>query len=372
MTGETLSDVVILGEPTPPVVVQDGALGMAGAILKPFARDGRIVVVTDRNVFQAQGARFAAGLERGGITPDGIVIEPGEASKDWSHLTRLVDDLLAHGVERSDHIVAFGGGVVGDLTGFAASILKRGCGIIQVPTSLLAMVDSAIGGKTGINTAAGKNQVGSFHQPSLILCDPTCLDTLPERHLRAGYAEIVKYGLIGDPAFFDWCEENGQSLIAGDAAARLHAVRNCIATKTVLIAGDERDTSGRRALLNLGHSFAHALEAEAGYSDTLLHGEAVAVGLALAFRFSAARCLCSIEDAERVEAHLLAAGLPIRPVEAGVTATGAALAERMRSDKKASGGVLPLILVHGIGHAFVDRTVPLEEVARFLDALAGA
>jgi len=367
MSGAHPTDIVVLGERSYPVLVEEDAFDRAGAILKPYARDGRIVVVTDRDVFQAQGARFAAGLEKGGLTPDGIVIEPGEGAKDWSHLMRLVDDLLARGVERSDHIVALGGGVVGDLTAFAASILKRGCGVIQVPTSLLAMVDSAIGGKTGINVAAGKNLVGTFHQPTLVLIDPSCLDTLPERELRAGYAEVVKYGLIGDPAFFTWCERQGRALLAGDAEARLRAIRTCVAAKAAVVAQDERDRSGRRALLNLGHSFAHALEAETGFSDALLHGEAVAIGMSLAFRLSALRRLCPAEDAERVERHLAVIDLPTRPRQTGIDAPGAVLAERMRHDKKAEGGILTLILARGIGRACTDRSVTFDELASFLE-----
>ncbi|HEY0116801.1 MAG TPA: 3-dehydroquinate synthase [Allosphingosinicella sp.] len=369
MSGGHPTDVV-LGERSYKVLVEEDCFSRAGAVLAPFARDGRIVVVTDRDVFAAQGSRFAAGLERGGLTADGILIEPGEAAKDWSHLARLVEDLLARGVERGDHVVALGGGVIGDLVGFAAAILKRGCGIIQVPTTLLAMVDAAIGGKTGINVAAGKNLVGAFHQPSLVLVDPVCLDTLPDRQLRAGYAEVVKYGLIGDAPFFAWCEEHGASLLAGDPAARLHAIRTCVAAKAEIVAQDERETIGRRALLNLGHSFAHALEAETGFSDRLLHGEAVAVGLALAFRLSAARGLCAPEDAARVIVHLRRVGLPTSLGEAGIAADGAALAGHMRHDKKAAGG-LRLILARGIGDAFVDASVTFEEVAAFLDAERG-
>jgi 3-dehydroquinate synthase len=372
MSGAHPTDIVVLGERSYPVLVEAGAFEQAGAILKPYARGGRIVVVTDRDVFQAQGARFAAGLERGGITADGIVVAPGEGTKDWSHLARLIDDLLARGVERGDHIVALGGGVVGDLTGFAASILKRGCGVIQVPTSLLAMVDSAIGGKTGINVAAGKNLVGTFHQPTLVLIDPSCLDTLPERQLRAGYAEAVKYALIGDPAFFDWCERHSGALLAGDAQARLRAIRTCVAAKAAIVAQDERDAGGRRALLNLGHSFGHALEAETGYSDALLHGEAVAIGMALAFRLAAQRGLCPPGDAERVERHLAAMGLPTRPSHAGINASGAALAERMRHDKKAQGGILTLVLANGIGSACTDRSVTPDELAAFLDEVQAA
>jgi 3-dehydroquinate synthase len=374
MSGAHPTDIVVLGERSYPVLVEEAAFDRAGEILQPYARDGRIVVVTDRNVFQAQGARFAAGLERGGLTPDGIVIEPGEGSKDWSHLARLVDDLLERGVERGDHVVALGGGVVGDLTGFAASILKRGCGIIQVPTSLLAMVDSAIGGKTGINVggaaaSGGKNMVGTFHQPSLVLIDPDCLETLPERELRAGYAEVLKYALIGDPGFFAWCEANGPALLAGDPAVREHAIATCVAAKAAIVAQDERETSARRALLNLGHTFGHALEAASGYSDRLLHGEAVAVGISLAFLFSAGRGLCAPEDAARVIAHLKRAGLPTSVEETGVDASPFELAQLMLHDKKASGGALTLILVRGIGAALVERDVEPEEVTAFLEAI---
>jgi 3-dehydroquinate synthase len=359
---------VVLGERSYAVLVQEGIFDRVGEVLAPYARGGRLVVVTDRNVFKAQGADFAAGLEAAGISPDGIVIEPGEASKDWSHLARLVDDLLARGVERGDHIVALGGGVIGDLAGFAAAILKRGCGLIQVPTSLLAMVDSSVGGKTGINVTAGKNMVGAFHQPSLVVIDPDCLDTLPQRELRAGYAEVVKYGLIGDPAFFAWCEDNGAALLAGAPAARDQAIRTCVAAKADIVAEDERETGGRRALLNLGHTFGHALEAAAGFSDRLLHGEAVAIGMALAFRFSADRGLCREEDAERVAAHLAGVGLPTSLSQAGAEAEPEMLTARMLHDKKALDGRLRLILARGIGEAFVADDVDPVEVALFLRA----
>ena len=359
---------VQLGERSHPILIGHGALEDGGSHLAPFALGGRLVIISDCDVMAAQGERLRAGLAQQGIVLDAIIVDPGEGSKDWATLARVVGELSERCIERGDHIVAFGGGVVGDLAGFAAAIFKRGCGIVQVPTSLLAMVDSAVGGKTGINLAAGKNLAGAFHQPSLILIDPACLDTLPDRHLRAGYAEIVKYGLIGDPAFFDWCEANGSALLGGDPDARLHAIRTCAAAKAAFVAEDERETRGRRALLNLGHSFAHALEAEAGYSDALLHGEAVAIGLALAFRLSAARGICAVTDAERVERCLSAAGLPIRPVQVGITVSGTRLAGRMRSDKKAEAGVLTLILARGIGQAFVDRSVTPDELAAFLDA----
>jgi 3-dehydroquinate synthase len=351
---------VALGDRAYPILIEPGLLGRAGDVLAPFAREGRLVLVSDENVWAAHGAGFAPGLA---IEP--IILAPGEATKSWPILAGLIDRLLALGVERGDHIVAFGGGVIGDLAGFTAAILKRGCGYVQVPTTLLAQVDSAIGGKTAINIAAGKNLVGAFHHPSLVLVDPLCLDTLPARQLRAGYAEVVKYGLIGDSRFFAWCEENGAALIAGDLPARLYAIETSIAAKAAIVIKDERETTGRRALLNFGHTFAHALEAETGFSDRLLHGEAVALGMILAFRFSAERGLCAAADVERVAAHLGAAGLPTTLV--GIGASGAALAAHMAHDKKAAGGRMPFILSRGIGTAFVDGSVALAEAASFLD-----
>jgi 3-dehydroquinate synthase len=243
--------------------------------------------------------------------------------------------------------------------------VKRGCGFIQIPTTLLAQVDSSVGGKTAINVAAGKNLVGAFHQPALVLIDPACLDTLPPRQLRAGYAEVVKYGLLGVAGFFAWCEANGAGLIAGDAAARAHAIKVSVSAKAAIVAADERETDDKRALLNLGHTFAHALEAETGFSDLLLHGEAVALGMALAFRFSAERGICTQAEAERVADHLESVGLTT--TLGPIPATGEALVAHMRHDKKASGGRLPFILVRGIGEAFVDKKVDLADVAAFLD-----
>jgi 3-dehydroquinate synthase len=255
---------------------------------------------------------------------------------------------------------------VGDLAGFAAALLKRGCRYVQIPTSLLAQVDSSVGGKTGINMTAGKNLVGAFHHPSLVLIDPDVLDTLAHRELRAGYAEVVKYGLIGDPDFFAWCEANGPALLAGAPGARHHAIARSVAAKAAIVAADERETNGRRALLNLGHTFGHALEAEAGFSDRLLHGEAVAIGMALAFRYSARRGLCSEREAARVVAHLDGVGLPTR-----FDADPAALVARMRHDKKSQGGRVPLILARGIGQAFLDAESDLAEVEAFLREVRG-
>ena len=298
-----------LAERSYPIMIEEGLLDRASEHLGRFARGGRLVVVTDEHVAAALLPRFAIGL--GDVAIEPIVLAPGEGSKSWETLERLTDRLLTLGVERGDRIVALGGGVIGDLVGFAAAILKRGCGFVQVPTTLLAQVDSSVGGKTAINSAAGKNLIGAFHQPDLVLIDPATLATLPPRELRAGYAEIIKYGLIDDPNFFAWCEAEGAGLLAGDAAARVHAIAHSVAAKARVVAADERETSGARALLNLGHTFGHALEAETGFSDTLLHGEAVACGMALAFRFSAALGLCPREDAARVDAHLSASGLPV-------------------------------------------------------------
>jgi 3-dehydroquinate synthase len=277
-------------------------------------------------------------------------------------LEPLLDVLIEARIERGDHVVALGGGLVGDMAGFAAAILKRGCGVIQIPTTLLAQADSAVGGKTGINAHQGKNLIGAFHQPAFVLIDPSTLDSLPMREIRAGYAEIVKYGLIDDPDFFAWCEANGVALLAGDPAARLPAIETCVRAKAAIVAADERETSGKRALLNLGHTFGHALEAQAGFSDRLLHGEAVALGIVLAFRYSAARGLCPAGDADRVEAHFAEVGLPTR-LERG---DAAELVAHMGRDKKRSGGRTAFILVRGIGKAFADTTTDLAEVEAFL------
>lgn len=356
---------VALGSRSYPIDILPGALDDAGRHLAIHARTGRLVIVTDANVAQAQLPRLIASL--GTVTAETIVLPAGEATKSWQQLAQLVDRLLALGVERGDRIVALGGGVIGDLVGFAASILKRGCGFVQVPTTLLAQVDSSVGGKTAINVPAGKNLVGSFHQPAHVLIDPTVLDTLPPREVRAGYAEVVKYGLIDDAAFFAWCETNGDALLAGDRAAQVHAIAHSVAAKARIVAADERETRDLRALLNLGHTFGHALEAETGFSDRLLHGEAVAAGMALAFRFSAAQGLCPPADADRVSAHIAAAGLPATLADADVDADGSALVAHMAHDKKMAGGRLPFLLARGIGQTYLDRDVALGDVASFLD-----
>lgn len=355
---------VALGARSYDIRIEEGLLDRCGEHLAPLARGGRLIVVSDETVWEAQGTRLLRGL--GEIEAVPLLVASGEASKSFPVLANLIDRLLAAGVERKDHIVAFGGGVVGDLAGFASAIVNRGCNFVAIPTSLLAQVDSSVGGKTGINVAAGKNLAGAFHQPSLVLIDPLCLDTLDPRHVRAGYAEIVKYALIEDAAFFAWLEANGAAVLAGDPTARRRAIAASVAGKARIVEADERETSGRRALLNLGHTFGHALEAEAGFSDRLLHGEAVAAGIVLAFDFSVERGLCPPGDADRVRAHAAASRLPATLAEAGIHASGAALVAHMRHDKKIDAGRLPFILARGIGAVFVDRGVALEEVEEFL------
>ncbi|WP_150295424.1 3-dehydroquinate synthase [Sphingobium estronivorans] len=349
------------------IVIEQGALDRAGGYLASYARKGRLVVVTDAHVAKAQLSRLEASLRAANIAVEPVILPPGEQTKSWRHLEELLDALLALEIERGDHVVALGGGVIGDLVGFAASILKRGCHFIQVPTTLLAQVDSSVGGKTAINARAGKNLIGSFYQPALVLIDPSTLDTLPVRETRAGYAEVVKYGLIDDPDFFAWCEAEGHRLLAGDAEAREYAIERSVAAKAAIVADDERETSGRRALLNLGHTFGHALEADTGFSDTLLHGEGVAAGMALAFRYSARLGLCAAEEAERVTAHLKAVGLPYDLATAQVTADGPALVAHMLHDKKMAAGTLPFLLARGIGQTFLSKDVVLDDVAAFLD-----
>ena len=359
---------VALGERSYDIHIEDGLLDNAAHYIAPWLPRNRAIIVTDAHVANSQLPRLITSLNHAGITTETIILPAGESTKSWEHLSRLVDELLTFGVERSEAIVALGGGVIGDLTGFAASITKRGCDFIQIPTTLLAQVDSSVGGKTAINTPAGKNLVGAFHQPVTVLIDPTTLDTLPMRERRAGYAEVVKYGLIDDAAFFNWCEINGDRLLAGEPDARLTAIAHSVAAKARIVGADEREITGTRALLNLGHTFGHALEAETGYSDKLLHGEAVAAGMALAFRYSVRAGFCSEQDAERVAAHLRHIGLPDGLKAAGVSADGATLAAHMSHDKKASGGKVPFLLARGIGQTFLDKAVNMADVTAFLDA----
>lgn len=358
---------VDLGARSYTIEIADGLLDSAMDRLGDYVGQERVVVVTDEIVARLQLPRLTEAARKVGATLHTIIVPAGESTKNWRQFEMLTDQLLEFGVERGDHIVAFGGGVIGDLTGFAAAIVKRGCGFVQIPTTLLAQVDSSVGGKTAINSRAGKNLVGAFHQPGFVLIDPSVLDTLPPRELRAGYAEVVKYGLIDDADFFEWCEDHGAGLLAGDRTAQIEAIRHSVAAKARIVAEDETERSGRRALLNLGHTFGHALEAETGFSDALLHGEAVAAGICLAFAYSARTGLCTEADAQRVSAHFAGAGLPSGLAAAGVAADGEKLAGHMKHDKKMEGGALPFLLARGIGQTFLARDVNLDDVAAFLD-----
>jgi shikimate kinase/3-dehydroquinate synthase len=346
------------------VVIGGDLLGRAGALLTPVLPQQRVAVVTDSNVAELHLPALREGLAAGGIAVAGEVVVPaGEGSKSLEWYGAVVNGLLEAGVERRTTVVALGGGVIGDLAGFAAATVLRGVPFVQVPTSLLAQVDSAVGGKTGVNTARGKNLVGAFCQPLMVLADTDVLGTLPVRELRAGYAEIVKAGLTGDPGFYDWCEAHGGALISGDTAARAEAVRRACAFKAAVVASDERETagSGGRALLNLGHTFAHALETELGYG-AILHGEAVGIGLGLAFRLSARLGLCDPAIAPRIEAHLDAVGLPPTLDRLNRRLSAGRLMSLFGRDKKMRDGRLTFILARGIGAAFTCDGVAPEAV----------
>ena len=358
---------VELGGRSYEVRIARGLLRDAAQHCAPLLRKDAVQIVTDENVAQAWREPVAASFAARGIDTRWLVLPPGEGSKGWDTLARVTDWLLAEQVERGDHVLALGGGVIGDLVGFAAAILKRGCKFIQLPTTLLAQVDSSVGGKTAINTAAGKNLVGAFHQPSLVLADLDTLATLPEREMRAGYAEVLKYGVLGDPDFFGWLATNGEAVLARDEAALERAVATSVAAKAKIVAEDERETADRRALLNLGHTFGHALEAETGFSDRLLHGEGVALGMVLAARYSARLGLIGDLEAERVTRAVDAAGLPSEIAALGLDCDGRRLADHMLHDKKMDAGTLPFVLLRGIGAAFVARDVELADVAEFLD-----
>jgi 3-dehydroquinate synthase len=353
------------------ILVAPGLIAQAGELLQPFLRRPRVVIVTDDNVAAAHLAALEASLAGSGIAVVSISLPPGEATKGWAQFTRTVEWLLEQKVERGDLIIAFGGGVIGDLAGFAAAVVRRGIRFVQIPTSLLAQVDSSVGGKTGINTSQGKNLVGAFHQPVLVLADTALLSALSPRHLLSGYGEVVKYGLLGDATFFDWLETHGTALAAGDMAARVHAVRRSCEMKAAIVMRDETE-QGDRALLNLGHTFCHALEAATGYSDRLLHGEGVAIGCALAFEVSARLGLCSQEDPVRLRAHLRAMGMMTDLSDIpGALPDAASLLGLMDQDKKVVDGKLRFILARAIGDAFVTSDVPRETVQEVLqDALA--
>ena len=355
------------------VVVGEGLLARAGALLAPALPSRRVAVVSDAAVAALHGPALRAGLEEAGFA---VAVEatvpPGEASKSFEALHGVLEALLAAGIDRRTAVVALGGGVVGDLAGFAAAVALRGLPFVQVPTTLLAQVDSSVGGKTGVNLAAGKNLAGAFHQPRLVLADTGTLRTLPPRELRAGYAEVAKHGLIAGEAFWGWCERQGgeAAAVAGDPAALSHAVLESCRLKAAVVAADEREEAaeGGRALLNLGHTFGHALEAECGYDGALLHGEAVAVGLGLAAALSARLGHCSPELPGRVVSHLVACGLPARIADLPRPFSAAALLDRMRRDKKARDGQLRFVLLRAPGDVFTASDVPAEAVEDLLRA----
>ena len=357
---------VSLGERSYDIAIGEGLLARAGEFVAPLLKRPLTAIVTDQNVAQAHLATLERALAAHGIRSTAIIMPPGEATKSFKHLAELCDRLLAAGIERRDRIIAFGGGVIGDLAGFAAAILRRGVGFIQIPTTLLSQVDSSVGGKTGINSSHGKNLIGAFHQPLAVITDIALLNTLPKRELASGYAEVAKYGLLGDAGFFEWLEGAAPAILRGDTQARIHAIRKSCEAKARIVAEDETET-GVRALLNLGHTFGHALESATGYSTRLLHGEGVAIGTVQAFRFSERQKLCAPGTAARVAKHLKSVGLPVHVSQIpGDLPPPATLLDIMRQDKKAQGGRLTFILAKGIGETFIARDVSEHDVLNFL------
>ncbi|WP_088344217.1 MULTISPECIES: 3-dehydroquinate synthase [Rhodomicrobium] len=366
---------VPLGTRAYDIAIGSGVLADLGEAVKAMG-PARCTVVTDEYVAGLHLHAVRSSLGAAGLRVGEAVMPAGEATKSFPQLQKLCDALLDQGLERRDVVIALGGGVIGDLAGFAASILKRGVRLVQIPTTLLSQVDSSIGGKTGINTSHGKNLIGAFHQPSLVLIDTDVLDTLDARQMRSGYAEVVKYGLLGDAGFFDWLETHWAGIFEGDDAARLTAIETSCRAKAAIVAEDETEW-GRRALLNLGHTFGHGLEAWAGYSAKLLHGEAIAIGMVLAFEMSEELGLCPAGLADRVAAHLTAVGLPARIRDVAAMTGGALpraeeLVALMAQDKKAKAGRLAFILVRGIGEAFTSDAVEPERLLAFLKARCGA
>lgn len=358
---------VALGERSYDIVIGPGLLARAGAEIGPLMRRRQAVVVTDETVAGHHLQPLCASFDAHGIAHREIVLPSGEASKDLGHFGKLVDNILAVGIERGTMLVALGGGVVGDIAGFAAATLLRGIDFVQIPTTLLAQVDSSVGGKTAINTAAGKNLLGAFYQPRLVLADTDTLATLPPRELRAGYAEIVKYGLIRDAVFFEWLEAHGNAVCSLDPPAVTRAILTSCQMKATVVAADERE-EGDRALLNFGHTFGHALEAETGFGGAILHGEAVALGMVLAFDFAVRVGLTTGQEAHRVRRHLVGAGLPTELAGFGLSGEGAAarLVAHMGMDKKVKDGRITLILPRRIGEAFVMRDASADALREFL------
>ncbi len=374
MTGEYQAATerlrVALAERSYDILVGPGLIESAGAAMLPLLRRRQAVIVTDEHVAPHHLPRLRQSLDWQGIANHAILLPAGEGTKDLAHFGRLVDDILASGIERGTMLVALGGGVVGDIAGFAAATLLRGIDFVQIPTTLLAQVDSSVGGKTAINTRAGKNLVGAFYQPRLVLADTASLATLPPREVRAGYGEIVKYGLIRDAGFFEWLEAQGRAVCDLEPAALTRAVMVSCGMKAEIVAADEREIGDDRALLNFGHTFAHALEAETGFGERLLHGEAVALGMVLAFDFSVRLGLASGQEAHRVRQHLAASRLPTTLAEVGLSGEAAdRLLAHMGKDKKVRDGAITLILPRRIGDCFVMRDAPRERLREFLSNL---
>jgi 3-dehydroquinate synthase len=362
---------VDLGGRSYEVRIGSGLLGdiadQAEGFVAPYQRLGTVPVIADVNARAHHGESLSASLASAGYDIAWYDVASGEDSKSWSSLERLTNWMLEQGIERRNHVFALGGGVVGDLVGFASAVLKRGCGFVQLPTTLLSQVDSSVGGKTAINTGLGKNMIGAFHQPSLVLIDTDTLGSLPPREMQAGYAEVIKYGLLGDAGFFEWLETNGGAVLARQEDELVHAIATSVQAKARIVAEDERETSGVRALLNLGHTFGHALEAETGFSDRLLHGEGVALGMVLAARYSARRGQISQADADRAASAIAAAGLPSEIAALDMDCDGKRLVDHMMHDKKMSAGTLPFILLNALGQAYVAKDVDLADVGAFLD-----
>jgi 3-dehydroquinate synthase len=364
-TGEPIVVSVALGTRAYDIVIGRGFITSLGSRIAALRPGARVALVSDDAVAKFHATTAESSLKAAGIDSARVVVPQGEASKNYATFEKVCEAIIAARIERGDLVVALGGGVIGDLAGYAAASVRRGLDFVQVPTSLLSQVDSSVGGKTGINSAHGKNLIGAFHQPILVIADTALLDTLPPREFRAGYAEVAKFGLLGDAAFFSWLESNWQDIMSG-SPAREHAIAVCCRGKAGVVARDERET-GERALLNLGHTFGHAFEAAAGFTGRLLHGEAVALGIVLAFEFSARKGLCTDADAERVRAHFATVGLPTHPKDVpGCVPNADHLMELIAQDKKVKRGKLTFILVRGIGRAFVERDVDPSEVRAFL------
>ncbi|MDB2439709.1 3-dehydroquinate synthase [Hellea sp.] len=357
------SVTVDLGARSYDIVIGEDLLAQAGSLIGPHLKAKRVAVVTDENVYALHGKTLEAALSA--YETHMIVRPAGESQKSFDGLQAVLEALFKAGFDRNDTVIAFGGGVIGDLTGFAASTYKRGCQFIQIPTTLLSQVDSSVGGKTAINNEFGKNLIGAFYQPALVLADTSVLKTLPEREVKAGYAEVVKYGLLGDREFFDWLDTNGEDVLSLKPEAIAHAVAVSCKTKARIVAADERER-GERALLNLGHTFAHALEIEAGYSGDLLHGEAVSAGMEMAFEFSAVQGLCSETDVKKVKSHFKQLGLTSIKDVAPLLKDAHKILSHMDQDKKNEGGALTLILARAIGEAFVQKSAPRDAVLNYL------